>query len=788
MFCGNCGKPIEDGAKFCVHCGAPVSQTAEQAPPRKEKKRGLSTGARVAILAAVCVVLVAGGWLLASTLGNRDPADPVKQPSVEENRETQPAEEQHENPRQPADAQQTMASVEAMPRPRLLNFSAVEKSSVTPSVAPYRVEPGLANVGNVNQFYLSDASIRLLEQNLFLVKKDYNSEFFELYEYNRYAQIPNFVTVDSMMHTYHLYFSLLLNRTEKNYLASELLGLSEAMLQASMAQYDALAGTQWEEAARRNVAFFAVAAMLQDPDLTAPGYASELAAREMESVYAAAGIGQSGVAEDFVDYSQFQPRGYYEGDETLEQYFQAMMWYGQINFAQKEDSLNRSALLMTLAMREAGLAAWEEIYTVTSFFAGTSDDLGYYEYAPAIEAAFGAWPAAGDLAGKEDAYESFTVLIGQMEPPAINSIPVWESEEGNVAQMKKGFRFMGQRFTIDAAVMQQLIYRNVEENSSGEKRMLPDTLDLPAALGSELALKILTEQGDMDYAGYSENMTAIRNVLAGVPEEFWSASLYSSWLYTLEPLLKEKGSGYPSFMTSEQWLKKDLETYAGSFAELKHDTVLYSKQVMAEMGGGPQEVIDDRGYVEPETEVYRRFMLLAQQTAEGLRGYGLIGSEDLENLSRLEELARRLLTISEKELSNESLTEEEYDLIREYGGTLEHFWTEAVKDKTESAWLDAKEIPAALVTDIATDPNGSVLQIATGRPAEVVVVVPVDGQLRLASGVVFDFYQFEQPMSNRLTDTQWRQMIGQWMNDDGTYNWDSQVEKPWWTQSYWFQS
>ena len=102
--------------------------------------------------------------------------------------------------------------------------------------------------------------------------------------------------------------------------------------------------------------------------------------------------------------------------------------------------------------------------------------------------------------------------------------------------------------------------------------------------------------------------------------------------------------------------------------------------------------------------------------------------------------------------------------------------------------MDAKEIPAALVTDIATDPNGSVLQIATGRPAEVVVVVPVDGQLRLASGVVFDFYQFEQPMSNRLTDTQWRQMIGQWMNDDGTYNWDSQVEKPWWTQSYWFQS
>ena len=67
-------------------------------------------------------------------------------------------------------------------------------------------------------------------------------------------------------------------------------------------------------------------------------------------------------------------------------------------------------------------------------------------------------------------------------------------------------------------------------------------------------------------------------------------------------------------MTTEQWKKKALETYAGSFTELKHDTVLYAKQVMAEMGGGPPEELADRGYVEPETEVYRRFAELAEQT------------------------------------------------------------------------------------------------------------------------------------------------------------------------------
>ena len=149
--------------------------------------------------------------------------------------------------------------------------------------------------------------------------------------------------------------------------------------------------------------------------------------------------------------------------------------------------------------------------------------------------------------------------------------------------------------------------------------------------------------------------------MRSAPEELWSASLYAGWLYTLNPLLEEKGAGYPSFMTTEQWKKKALETYAGSFTELKHDTVLYGKQVMAEMGGGPPEELDDRGYVEPETEVYRRFAELAEQTAAGLQVYGILDPTDRENLTRLASLARSLETISRKELRNERLSDEEYE-------------------------------------------------------------------------------------------------------------------------------
>ena len=672
----------------------------------------------------------------------------------------------------------------------LLDFSsllAVEREA--PAVPAYTVNSDLSNVVNLDRYYLYDREKELLAENMFVVSSGYGDEFYELYEENRYAQYPNFITVDSLMHTYHLYFSLLLNRTEKNYLAKDLLVLSRWMLDESAAQHETLRGTAWETAALRNVVFFAVGARLLDESVAVPDYAAGAAETELAQITAAGGVAQSVVTEDYLDYTQFIPRGYYEGDPVLERYFRAMMWYGQVNFAQKKDDLNRSALLMTLALHGVR-ESWENIYAVTSFFAGASDDLGYYEYAPAIEEAYGAMPAVSDLADGEKGYEKFLELIQEMDPPAINSVPVPESQEGDEAELlenQKGFRFMGQRFSVDAAIFQQLMYRAVEAKDDGTRRMLPDTLDVPAALGSDLALEILKAQGETEYPNYEEQMTLVRGYVEEAPLSSWSSSLYSSWLYTLLPVLEPKGEGYPSYMTSTAWQTKCLETFAGSYTELKHDTVLYAKQAMAEMGGGPDEVWDDRGYVDPEVEVYTRFALLAQQTADGLDKLGYLGDGDRENLSRLAELAEQLVTISEKELRNEVLSDEEYELIRAYGGTLEHFWEEAVREKAESEYLDPKEIPASLVTDIATDPNGTVLQVATGRPARILVVVPVDGTLRLASGTVYDFYQFAHPSSDRLTDTAWRQMIGQWAGADGNYDWDARVDKPWWTESYWYQ-
>lgn len=666
------------------------------------------------------------------------------------------------------------------------NAAVNEEIGVTPCVAPYTVEPDLSNIDNLYQFYLDDDQREKLVQNGFVVFGDAGREFFEIYEMNRYEPKANFVTVDSLMHTYHLYFAYLLKKVEKGYLADCLRQLSGRMLDDSLAAYDGLKGSEWEEAAKRNLAFFTVGAKLLDDQTQVNDDVKEIVAYELEKINAAEGVAESMIYDSLMggmeDYSQYKPRGYYEGDEALERYFRAMMWYGRIHFRQDSEEMDRSALLISFMLSEDKTAydLWGSVYEVTSFFSGASDDAGVYEYIPLMQEVYGEKVSLEALKGNRKDFERFHTMSAGLRPPRINSLVI-EDGESNVVP---GFRFMGQRFTIDAAIMQQLVYSNVKKTADGAKRMLPDVLDVPAALGSDTALSILEEGGSTVYPGYMEHMEQLRTALSAENKEMWSASLYGGWLNTLRPLLAVKGEGYPMFMQSEEWQKKNLECFAGSFTELKHDTILYTKQVMAEMGDAYDENADDRGYVEPEPLVWLRFQNLADLTAQGLRNYGMLNAEEEENLARLSEIAGRLLEISKKELKDETLTDDEYEFIRSYGGNIEHFWMESVKDATGGEGAYTQEAPAALVVDIATDPNGEVLEAGTDDPSIIYVVVKVDGKVKIASGSVYSFYQFRWPLEDRLTDTRWRQMMGIQQNDEGTWESNPPAGHPEWTESY----
>ncbi len=660
--------------------------------------------------------------------------------------------------------------------------------NIKPSVPEIKVGDDLKELTNYDDFqYLDDELKKKIAKNGFAVIDGAGREFFEIYEDNRYFQTPNFITVDSMMHTYHVYFAYLMRDIEKNHLFNELKGLTKDMLDKSKKQYEELKGSEWEDASKRNIALFAVASKLlgEEPDVESE--ISDLVKLEYDLVMEAKDINDSPLTGDQEDYSQYKPRGYYEGDETLEKYFRAMMWYGRRQFDQDKEDMDRSALLITLALNDGSYDKWSSIYTVTSFFAGASDDLGYCEYMPVIDKAYGKDIKVSDLVGDDASWKEFHRLTGTLRAPRINSIPIEDTEDAD--NVIPGYRFMGQRFTIDATIMQELVYRRVGEFDDDNKRMLPDFLDVPAALGSDKAYEILKEAGKTDYKNYDRNLENMKKEFINDDNTIWNASLYAGWLNTLRPLLEVKGEGYPAFMQNEEWTKKDLETFAGSFTELKHDTVLYSKQMMAEMGGGWEEEKDFRGYVEPEPLVFSRFAYLAKSTSDGLKELGYLSDNDEENLKKLADLAANLKTISLKELQNEKLTDKEFELIEIYGGEIEHFWFDAMKAQTGEEYPSTSDYPAALVVDIATDPNGSVLEMATGDPAQIMVVVPVDGKPRLATGSVYSFYQFEQPISDRLTDSQWRRKLGIEVEYDDSYNvttFEEKVDHPDWVNSYRF--
>lgn len=800
MFCGQCGAEIKPNAKFCTACGAkapagsgapaasvaqqpaqkaaqqpaqqPVQQPVQQAygtqtqPPTQPiggSRGGASaalTSKRIGVI-ALCAVAVLLAAIAAFFLFNRmmasAPADkPAKRPTSTT-----------------ITLEYKGGTVETLPHPTF--FDDVPETTVAnltmgaPSgnVDAVTIEPGLANVSNPGEIHLSETERQLIEKNGFSVAIGMaGDEFFREYETNRYSKQPNFVTVDSMMHTYHLYFSHLMKTTERTSLSDQISQMSTQMLAASQEQLTELKGTEWEDAARRNVVFFAVGARLMDPSATVPDDVQSTVSAELDKISAASGISDSAITGGLEDYSQYKPRGYYAGDEQLERYFRAMMWYGRTNFAQKDEDLDRSAALMSIALNDHALDAWQKAYSVSSFFAGESDDCGYYEYYPLVEAAYGKGVKASDLPGNEEAWNGYRDLTSRIEAPLINSIVQFDTGEGDQSEDdQKGFRVMGQRFSIDARIFNQLIYSRVGANSSGAKRMLPNALDVPAAMGSDEALAILEEKGETGYSGYSENMQELRDSISDDDESQWNSSLYSQWLHTLNPLLQVKGEGYPSFMQSKAWTRKNLQTYLGSYTELKHDTVLYMKQAMAEMGGMiPSK--DDRGYVEVEPEVFARLAQLTQATKSGLEGYGMLSSEDAENLDKLRSLSEQLATMASKELQGEGLTDGEYEVIRGYGGDIEHFWREVHKDEAGGSPFREQQFPSSLVTDVATDPNGSVLELGTGKVSLIKVAVPIDGELRIAEGTVFSFYQFEQPLSDRLTDTEWREVMDSKQTED----------------------
>lgn len=638
----------------------------------------------------------------------------------------------------------------------------------------YTLPLTLDQVNGLEELGLSDAQIAALLQNGFVVKPAENdpnrryNEFYQAYESVRYDSTPIFITTDAVFHVYHLIFDKMLRDLERVSFTDTLKELTTAMVEASSAQYETLKGTEMEEAALRNVAYFAVPALIYDLPVTIHGDALTLAEEEVALIDSQSGNLTSPIwntgeqAEDDVyieDYSQYIPRGHYTMDEGLKTYFKAMMWYGRMTFRLKDTIETQRALLVVQAMRTAqtqsgrtALELWQNIYDPTVFIVGKSDDLSIYEYGTLSDSIFGSTPDLRSFADPTLA-AAFQEAAKALPAPQINSMWVWIWQDRD--QATKGFRFMGQRFTLDEYVFGQLIWRKV--GTLDEPRDLPKSLDVLAAMGSEEAFTILDEMGETSYENYTEQMTKVKGEVAGFGLDSWTQNLYWSWLYALQPVFAVKGEQYPAFMQTQAWLRKDIQTALSSWTELKHDTILYSKQVMAEMGGGPSDQVP-HGYVEPNPEAYARLLALVNMTRDGLENRGLLDDVTSGNLDNLIDEVNFLLDVSQKELAGQTLTDDEYWRIQYFGGWLEALTVAAadVADPLQGGG-SLHDQKSALVADVATG-VGRVLEEGVGYPTSIYVVTPTE-PYTVAVGAVYTYYEFPVAQDNRLTDEAWQALL-----------------------------
>jgi hypothetical protein len=639
----------------------------------------------------------------------------------------------------------------------------------------YTLPVDLANVQYANEIEISEAQKQYLSQNGFVVLSPTPGqyrEFYQIYEAGRYDMHPVFVTTDSIYHVYHLIFDKMLRDLERDSFIAILNSLTSTMLTASYQQYQILKGTELEEPALRNVAFFAVAAQLLGLPDPVPAEVTDLVNAELALINSTAGPQISPIWDRAdlpddkklrEDYSQYIPRGHYTRSEELKTYFKTMMWYGRLTYRLRDEFETRRALLMTQTLRTATAAdgtpavtLWQNIYEPTVFIVGKADDLSFFEYGALMDSVFG--PDADPKSFADAAkFASFMEAAKTLPPPQVNSMWVWITEDKEDAT--KGFRFMGQRFTLDSYVFGQVIWRNV--GTLEKPRGLPKGLDFMAAMGSEEAYSILKEMSEDQYANYDTQMTKVRTEISALQTDSWTQNLYWSWLYALQPLLTPKDARYPAFMQTQAWTRKDLHTALGSWTELKHDTILYAKQVMAEMGGGG---IDEppQSYVEPNPEAYARLLALATMTKGGLEQRGLLSDLTKDNLENLISELEFLQRISEAELNGTAISDDDLWRIYYWGGVLEQFTLAAadLEDGVDQPTLEDQK--AALIADVATGLTATnelvALEEAIGQPTVIYVVLPGEPR-RVATGAVFTYYEFPVSVSERMTDEQWQAQV-----------------------------
>lgn len=632
-------------------------------------------------------------------------------------------------------------------------------ANFTPDVPLFSVEPDFSNVENFSDFYgFSAVDSALLLQNHFTVRRSQFKQLYDIYNDCTWDGTPLFVTTDAVLHIYHVLYDKILAEIEIQKFVPALELLTKTLIDSTQSQYNTATGPEIKETLRRNLAFLCVSQkLLKGSDFTVPEPVSALVDSELTLIANHDGFYTPPVLGPFnlLDYSQFIPRGHYTTNDTLTAYFKAMMWQGWTIFTMepaKFDNLARRHTLQALLLTQmlfnldangnSLLDLWKMIYEPTVFFVGKTDDPNILHYKTIAAQVYGSdfLSLSADSLANSTLLENFMTEAQKLPEP---KIPNWIY--GSFTTYK-GFRLMGQRFIPDSYMFAHLVLPEVGG------RAFPKGLDIMAILGSDRAYDLLDSlYNETAYPNYPEKITEFKTEFAAISPAEWAQNLYWNWLYCLMPLLYEKGEGYPFFMQTIAWMDKELLTALASWAELRHDTILYAKQSMSPCGIAPGP---PKSYVEPNPHLYARLASLTRYTIDGLQARDLLTEKFRDKLALFESLLLFLQDVSIKELENTPLTDEEYANIYCFGKVMQKLVSEG-----EDPWhYDSDDM--AVVADVHTDSDSDqCLEEGIGYPLEIYVLVNEGGTIRLTRGAIFSYYEFIQPISDRLTDEAWREML-----------------------------
>ncbi|UCH13432.1 MAG: DUF3160 domain-containing protein, partial [Bacteroidales bacterium] len=546
---------------------------------------------------------------------------------------------------------------------------------------------------SINSVYnLTSTEQELLSNNHFMVSQRLESYSWSDAFVNIYSNdLPLFISSDFVLYTLHNSYDAILQTLEWQFLEPNLIELLKAMYD----EYPVLHGKYNGDSRFNDVLadvdlYVAVAYSLLLDKTYAPRshprdkYDEIMQAIEAEQLKFTTLFTES--RDRKIDFSQFKPRGHYnktiytpQGEKSLENYFRAMMWLGRIDFlltAPPEnpwelnwtvDELRRmqlGAILLNELLHACGKKdLMDKHERIITFLVGPDDNMTPDELKDLTDNMLG--KPADLFTGS--VYEEFSNALdasddyGQKIMSNFFYVDPLSSDPG---KLPVSFKLLGQKFLIDSYITSEVVYDRIIYNGKKIHRGLPDPLDVMAVFGNEDAMALLKDE--MEEYKYAYKISSLKYLIDAYDPDFWEQSLYNTWLSAIRELNPPATSvSLPYFMKTTAWHHEKLNTQLTSWAELRHDNILYGKQSYT----GGTACSYPYTYIEPYPELYGKLQLFAQKASDFFQevfdGTQLSSNSNIISYyNRYSELMGNFKSIAGKELAGTPINEDEITFLK----------------------------------------------------------------------------------------------------------------------------